>query len=106
MIFCDNKRCKWCFIDGDDLVCDGDPTFRGIPDARVFIRHCLTYKHRPRDESVQQLDPLVDENGLYDGQIKPPVDYSDFDPETIDDPPPAAAGSSSTNIAEEPECDT
>jgi hypothetical protein len=83
MTYCDNRRCRHCFIDVENmrtLICVADPIFITVPEARVFIRKCNTYLKRDDGDSCQPLDP-IGADGLYPGQLKTPKDYSDFDPE-------------------------
>jgi hypothetical protein len=87
MTCCNNKRCRHCFIDvenGRNMICVADPIFIRVPEARVFVLKCNTYQKRDTgDWFIQPLDP-VGVDGLYPGQLKTPIDYSDFDPEELE----------------------
>jgi hypothetical protein len=41
---------------------------------------CNSYKYRPAGQSLGPCDDSIGEDGLYPGQLKAPIDYSDADP--------------------------
>jgi hypothetical protein len=41
---------------------------------------CNSYKYRPAGQSLGPVHPAMGSDGLYPGQIKAPIDYSDTDP--------------------------
>lgn len=99
MMDCSNAGCNFCYIDSvsQQLICT-HPVPRFVPqssDTQDFVLTCLTYKPRPWpvkltewrtpvDQIEQNRLLLVDEDGLYPGQIKAPIDYSDFDADEED----------------------
>jgi len=95
------------------MVCTVDPIMIAVESLKPWMRKCNNYKYRPAGEKIQPLCPSVGTDGLYPGQIKPPTDYSDFDPDEVETTATAPDEvwdipiSSGGNIAvQEPECDT
>lgn len=88
--YCKNTRCRYCFIDTGDhgqLVCDADgASLMKVPDSRVFILKCNTYLKRPEGTSLRPMCQSLGSDGLYPGQLRPPVDMSDFDAEDMTGP--------------------
>ena len=80
MIACGQGRCRYCYLEDGVKVCTTDPVLIHVPESRVFILKCNTYLKRDRGDKLSQWSPKLPD-GLYPGQIKPPVDYSDRDPD-------------------------
>ena len=89
MIACNQRKCVHIAYDGTqmDTVCTlTDPRFYRLQDTRSFILKCGAY-HRRDDWTpdgrapVRELVPIYDDDYLFPGQKKPPVDYTDVDPE-------------------------
>ena len=85
-VYCKNTRCRYCFTDTeehDELICLGNPKFMKVPDSRVFILKCNTYLKRDPGTSLRAMCKSIGPDGLFPGQLKPPIDYSDIDPEEV-----------------------
>jgi len=85
VIYCNNPGCRFCAIDteaadGGVMVCTVDPIMINVESLKPWMMKCNNYKYRPVGEKIQPLCPSVGKDGLYPGQIKPPTDYSDYDP--------------------------
>lgn len=86
MLMCGQVMCRHCFKNtemNDVLVCSIEPMLIQAPDLKNFMLKCNSYKYRMPGEHLQPLLP-IQSNGLYPGQIKPPKDYSDIDPDDED----------------------
>jgi hypothetical protein len=113
MIYCNNSGCRHCSInlEVDGLVCTLDEaSFITVATLQGWMLKCNSYKYRPAGEAIQpNISPGLGADGLYPGQIKPPMDYTDFDPEEIIVPPPVVAAvltDQGDYPTVEPECDT
>jgi hypothetical protein len=108
VIACNQKKCVHVAVDpslGGEMICTvKDPYFFRIPDARSFILKCNSYVRRadwtPDGLApVRKLVSVLRPDGLYPGQIKPPADYSDIDPDEV-------SGKTLVEVFEDLECDT
>jgi hypothetical protein len=92
MIPCNQKKCKYVAVSrGTDYLymCTTTPPMEWVMSARSWVLCCRAYKRRDNwnplepTEGIPPLDvsssPGTD--GLYPGQISPPADYTDIDPE-------------------------
>lgn len=85
MIFCNRDDCRFCAIDnelarGGVMVCTVEPIMIGVESLKPWMLKCNSYKYRPAGQQIRPVVP-VDFDGLYPGQIKPPRDFSDYDPD-------------------------
>ena len=92
MLRCSNQACQFCQIDPVDqrLICSDVPDFmQYCTDLEPFLLRCKRFKQRNPKTLIEiftalgtdDLSHLMDKDGLFAGQIKAPIDYSDFDPE-------------------------
>ena len=64
------------------MVCTADPYLITLPQtSRVFILKCNTYLKRDPGDSLRPICLNAGPDGLFPGQLKPPIDYSDVDPD-------------------------
>jgi hypothetical protein len=91
MIACNQRKCQHLAYDGPagETVCTlKDPRFYRLNDSRSFILKCGAY-HRRTDWTadgrapVRHLVVIEPEDYLYPGQLAPPADYTDIDPDEI-----------------------
>ena len=109
MIACNQKKCEHLARQDGETVCTlKDPRFYRLIDSRSFILKCGAY-HRRTDWTADGMAPVralvekrvfavEDEDGLWPGQLKAPIDYSDIDPDEV-------SGNQQTEH-EEAECST
>jgi hypothetical protein len=93
-------------------VCQADdPILITMPESRVFVLKCNTYLKRTKGEQLRPISPCG-ADGLYLGQLKPPTDYTDYDPaekEEVHVPAPVFPEElveACEYLTKEPECDT
>jgi hypothetical protein len=53
----------------------------GVDTLKGWMVKCNSYKYRPAGQSLQPVGGPIGKDGLYPGQIKAPIDYSDADPD-------------------------
>ena len=97
MTFCDNPGCRHCALDVEipARICTLDPMLIRVETLKGWMMKCNNYKYRPAGETLRPTCSSLGADGLYPGQLKPPADYSDVDPESV-----------GVSVGEEPECDT
>jgi len=83
-IACAQVRCRYCYLEDGVKICTTDPVFIHPAESRVFILKCNTYLKRLPGDKLGPWSPK-DPDGFYPGQLRPPLDLSDFDAE--DDTP-------------------
>ena len=95
MISCQNVSCELCCTAAvtKQLVCGylPQPTFvSSSSDTVDNLIFCTSFVQRPpghqpvvliNDNDDDTVDPLVDEYGMYPGQLQPAIDHTDVDPE-------------------------
>lgn len=82
---CSQGRCRYCYLEAGVKVCTTDPIFIHPPESRVFILKCNTYRKRDPGDKLSPWSPK-ESDGLYPGQLRPPIDYSNTDPENLPEP--------------------
>lgn len=87
MIYCNQEMCRHCVRDlqqGGAVVCALENVqMLPVPDGRDFILKCNSYKYRLHGTLMEVLSPHESEDGLYPGQLQPPIDMSDYDSEDL-----------------------
>lgn len=90
MTSCNQKKCRFVARDSQHghLVCVApNRSFTRVLEGRSFIMNCQAYERRASwlpglpDAGIPMTAPQEDEEGLYPGQLQPPPDFSDVDPE-------------------------
>ena len=87
MTYCFNTGCRFCAVDVESVpgganVCTVEPILITVESLRGWMLKCNSYKYRPAGQSLGPVTP-IGKDGLYPGQIKPPIDYSDIDPDIV-----------------------
>jgi hypothetical protein len=84
--YCLNTGCRHCATDIENgtIICTIDPQLIGVGTLKGWMVKCNSYKYRPAGQSLGPVTP-IGADGLYPGQIKPPTDYSDVDPDIVSD---------------------
>jgi hypothetical protein len=94
---------------GGITVCQAEnPTLITLPESRVFVLKCNTYLKRDPGDFLQPICLNVDSSGLFPGQLKPPIDYTDFDPDATavePQPTPVVKITLGHLMSEETSCD-
>jgi hypothetical protein len=81
--------CKFCKVDTltERYVCSDEPDIMmWSTDVLEAIVRCKRYvKVRTKKQVPPPLDPVILPSGLYPGQIGPPPDHTDADPDDEED---------------------